>query len=202
MKKALLIVVFIATSLYCNAQKDYLEGYIVTNNYDTIHGFVKDRKSSFIPKIYKKIHFKPHKGSKKRFKPNELISYNRGGINFESIAFIEITKGFKRTFVLTTSDDDRQFLQVIIKGDLSLYHSLFVDYESGLVDFIPLLKRQNGQFMKVFNLGIFGLGRKKMAAFFQDYPDLKERIENGVIKNPEDIVQNYNNWKRNNSTSL
>ena len=39
------------------SQKDYQKGYIVSNEGDTIQGFVKDRKEGAFGKLYKKIYF-------------------------------------------------------------------------------------------------------------------------------------------------
>ena len=92
----------------------------------------------------------------------------------------------------------KSFLKLIAKGYLSYYHWEFEDSESDYIDAIGLFKRENEDSFARVSQGIFGLKKKHLAKYFKDYPDLVSKIEQGILKDPLEIVKIYNSWKEGN----
>ena len=178
-----------------SGQKDYQTGYIITNNNDTLTGKVKDRKSPPFGKLYKKIHFKRNKGFKRKYNPQQIIAYKQGDNQFESL-WIDISQNiFKQKYTSVPDFGEKSFLKVIVKGYLTYYHWEFQDYESEYIDEISLYKRMDEPYFARVTQGIFGLKKKRLAEYFQDCPELINKIENGELRNPVEIAIFYNNWK-------
>lgn len=70
-----LIFAFLILPVVSFGQKDYQNGYIITNNNDTLTGLVKDRKSPPFGKIYKKIRFKNNNVISRKYGPHQIIGY-------------------------------------------------------------------------------------------------------------------------------
>jgi hypothetical protein len=137
------------------AQKDYYQGYIVTNNADTLLGMVKDRKSSPL-KIYKKIYYQNEKGRKKKYGPNEILAYKSGNSVFHSVWY-----------------DDLQFLRVMESGRVTYYIDESIDEDRNLFE-SKILKRENENKFTTF----IGIGfRKKTMKYFADCPLLVEHLD-------------------------
>ena len=177
------------------AQDDYQEGYVVTNANDTLYGMVRDRKTGAFGKLYKKIKFKGKRG-KSRYAPKEIKSYKIGDITFESMPLISAGHFFDVEYEVSPRGDF-QFLKVVEKGYLSYYQLEYEDSDSGYVDNTAFFKKENGNILVRVNQGIFGLKRKKLAAFFIDCPELAERIRTKQIKDAMEIIHFYNDWKSN-----
>lgn len=196
-KRSNLNYIFLIIPFFIFAQKDYQTGYIVTNNNDTIVGFVKDRKQPPFGKLYKKIYFKK-KHKKKKYSPNQILAYKQGDNLFESLWFQDNTYPFQGTYSGKPNYGSKAFLKVIVKGYLTYYHWEFEDPESDYIDFIGFFKRKNEDSFARVDQGIFGLKKKSLVKYFQDCPELVSKIESGGIKNPIEIVNFYNLWKAQN----
>ncbi len=191
------MLVFLFGSPYTiNAQIDYQEGYVVTNTNDTLYGLIKDRKTGAFGKLYKKIRFKGKK-SKSKYGPKQIVSYKKGETNFETLQLIR-TGHFLADEYEVSPKGDYQFLKVVASGHVIYYQMEFEDADSGYIDTIAFFKKKVGANLVRVNQGVFGLKRRKLAAFFSDCPDLAQRIRTKRIKNAIEIVDFYNNCKSEN----
>lgn len=179
------------------AQKDFETGYIITNNKDTITGFVKDRKSFPFGKLYKKIYFK-NANSKRKYSPLQILGYRQGDREFESL-WLDISSNLiDETYISEKGLGEKQFLKVDQRGFLTLYQREITDSESDYIDQIPLFKRANENYLQRVTQGMFGLKVKKLQVYFKDCPQLLKKIENQELKTPYEIALFYNKWKAKN----
>jgi len=191
-----LVWFFLFFYFFVFAQKDFHSGYIVTNENDTIIGFIKDRKEPPFGKLYDKVVFKKGR-KKKKYGPNDIIAYRRGNDQYESLWIQDNTYPFQGKYLSSPNYGSKSFLKVIVKGYLTYYHWEFEDSESDYIDTIGFYKREDEDFFARASQGIFGLKKKSLAKYFQDYPDLVSKIEYGEIKDPVEIVRIYNLWVEN-----
>lgn len=193
-KKISIVCFFLLIHFLVSAQKDFQNGYIVTNEKDTLVGLVKDRKEPPFGRLYDKVIFKKGR-KKKKYGPNDICAYKRGNNEFESLWIEDSTYPFQGQYLSSPGTGTKCFLKVIAKGYLSYYHWEFEDLESDYIDAIGLFKRENEDSFARTSQGIFGLKKKYLAKYFKDCQDLVSKIEEGEIKDPEEIVIFYNIWK-------
>ena len=192
-KKLPLFYLFLMIPSFFFAQKDFQNGYIVTNENDTLIGLVKDRKEPPFGKLYDKVIFKKGR-KKKKYGPNDIIAYKRGYNEFESLWIQDNAYPFQGKYLSDPNYGNKEFLKVIVKGYLSYYYWEFEDSESDYIDSIGLYKREDEDSFARVSQGIFGLKKKSLAKYFIDYPDLASKIEYGELKDPVEIVRIYNLW--------
>ena len=116
--KFIFIIPLIVGSVYfCNAQKNFSEGYIINLNNDTIHGKIKDSKSTFeLNRKAIKIHFIDSSGKEESFLATKLKGYSKAGIsNYKS---------------LTDLNEGPFFAKIIIQGPLTMLVESEWDYQS------------------------------------------------------------------------
>lgn len=179
-------------------QKDYHNGYIVTNKIDTLMGRVKDRKSPPFGKLYKKVRFKDKNIIARKYRPKQIKGYKQGNNQYESI-WIEVSNSFFReTYSSIPNSGEKHFLKIIVKGYLTFYQWEYEDDESDFIWSIPLYKREDEPSLVRVTQGVFGLKKKNLAKYFHDCPTLVEKIENGELKDPVEIANYYNEWKADN----
>ena len=188
-----LFYLFLMIPSFFFAQKDFQNGYIVTNENDTLIGLVKDRKEPPFGKLYDKVIFKKGR-KKKKYGPNDIIAYKRGYNEFESLWIQDNAYPFQGKYLSDPNYGNKEFLKVIVKGYLSYYYWEFEDSESDYIDSIGLYKREDEDSFARVSQGIFGLKKKSLAKYFIDYPDLASKIEYGELKDPVEIVRIYNLW--------
>lgn len=176
-------------------QKDYQNGYIITNNNDTLMGYVKDRKSPPYGKIYKKIRFKNSNITKRKYGPHQIIGYKQGVNQFESL-WIDVSHDFfQEEYTNIPNSGKKYFLKVIVKGYLTYYQWEFKEQESDYIWEKSLYKRKDGDSLVRVTQGILGLKKKSLVVYFQDCPELVYKIENGELNDPVEIAKFYNRWK-------
>src|SRR6056297_388920 len=164
-------------------QEDYRDGYIVRANNDTLFGRVSNRRLGPFGGLHNKIKFKG-KGLKKRYAPKNLIAYKKG----DSIY---------RTLLL---GDSNQFLLVKTEVPVSHYNYYFhPDPASQLLLDTDYLQKGNGPLIRATQ-GVFGLKRKRLSSFFADCPTLVIKIKNKEFKYVFEVVDFYNEWKKNPKT--
>jgi len=174
------------------SQKHFLPGYIVTNYGDTIFGKVKDRKSGTFVKLYDKVRFKPNKGFRKRLSPNNILAYQIGDIKFITMDVRDEIIFFKRIVEEIPNSNNKQFIKIVSEGYLSWYEKEYID-DSGLSSTF-YFKRADEFEMVFVRTGLFGLNKKRLAEYFNDCPELTEKILNKNIKKPEKVFWFYNDW--------
>lgn len=188
------LIIFFGLPLESTAQKEYQEGYVITNVSDTLYGLIKDRKAGSFGKLYKKIKFRGDKGRSK-YGPNEIKAYKQGQNIFESIWLNETGYFLSQKYTSAPNSGDRQFLKVVSKGYLTYYQLEFTDGESDFIDAIDLFKKEDGNVLIRVTQGIFGLKRKSLIRFFNDCPPLIEKIQKNEVKYPAEVANFYNSWK-------
>ena len=191
---SLILLVCLMFSISTRAQKDYEQGYIITNSKDTLVGFVKDRKQPPFGKLYKKVYFK-NKHKKKKFSPNQIIEYKQGNNEYESV-WIDISSHLiNEKYTSIPDQGEKEFLKVIERGYLTYYQREFEYADNDYIDQISLFKREDDNYLVRVTQGIFGLKKESLASYFNDCPDLVNKIKNEEIKTPNEIVKFYNSCK-------
>jgi hypothetical protein len=176
------------------AQHGFESGYIVTLQHDTIKGTVKDRSTSGMENLYRKIKFYGPKGRRKKFGPDQIRAYAKGNQLFVSMWYETYQEKMVQRHFSTLGKGNQFFFRVIHSGYLSYYHLEYIDGEFDDIDFIPFYKRMDEPAMVRVTQGILGLKKKRLAEFFQDCPELLQKIENKELKDPIDIAIFYNQW--------
>lgn len=116
--KRITLLIFISIALYQNiySQNDFRKGYIITNHNDTINGLIKYRENN---SKYKICYFKLTKDEDiTNYNPSQILGYRY--LNDKVFITKEITRGNKFK--------EKVFLELLVKGSVSLYRYLDVFY--------------------------------------------------------------------------
>lgn len=106
MKFLYVLILFTLVSLFANAQPDFHKGFIVTNNGDTLQGFINYKNDI---SLSKKCEFKSSKRGKKQiYSPLQIHSFCILG---------------QKYYISKEINGDKRFLDCLVKGDLSIYIS-------------------------------------------------------------------------------
>lgn len=192
----ILLPICLLLSLSIHAQKDYEKGFVITNSNDTLVGLVKDRKQPPFGKLYKKVYFKK-KHKKKKHGPNQIIAYKQGEREFESMWIDVSSHLINEKYTSSPNRGEKEFLKVIEKGYLTYYQREFEYSDSDYIDQISLFKRADENSFVRVTQGVFGLRKKSLITYFNDCPELVEKIENNELKTAIEITRFYNSWKSN-----
>ncbi len=197
-----IIFIFLTCNSFSYANNGFEEGYIVTNDMDTIFGMIKDRKLGTFNKLYSKIIFKNAKGKKRKYGPNDILAYKIGYDEFVSKWYLEGHYFFDLNIRSNENEGEKRFFKHIMKGPLSYFYLEYVE-ENGIIDHSGYFKRENEDLMLFVRTGIFGLNRKQLVSYFKDCKSLQEKILNKTFSNPYEIVNYYNDWFwKNNKSSI
>ena len=185
-------LILILFAFIISAQGKFQPGYIVTNNNDTIYGSIRDRKDATFAKIYKKVRFRDGPVLTKRYSPEKIAGYESGERSYESF-WLDVRTDFLRTsYWSIPGAGEKMFIKVVVKDYLSYYQLEYIDHDSGIIEAIPLFKREDElQFIRVAQ-GIFGLRKNSLRDYFGDCPELIKKIDNSELKLPVEIVIFYN----------
>ena len=187
-----LCLILILSAFSLSAQKTFQPGYIVNNNNDTIYGSIRDRKDAPFAKIYNKIRFKNGKDFTKKYSPEKINGYKAGERLYESL-WLDIKADFLwSSYWSIPGVGEKRFVKVIIKDYLCFYQLEFLDPDSDKIEAIPLFKRQDENQLIRVTQGIFGLRKNSLRDYFNDCSELIERLDNGELKSPAEIVIYYN----------
>ncbi len=189
MIRLLIFGLILQLSLGGCAQREFLNGYVVLNAGDTLSGVVKDRKEGINSKLLDRVIFKGESGRKK-YRPDQLIAYHRGGSNYHSIPF---STGNDLLGVSRVKVGQRHFLQVYIDGYLSLYMDEFIDHDGPNFDGNFYLIREGELMFTQASLLFF---RKNLVPYFSDAPHLAKAIEDKDYRYKDliTLVRDYNLW--------
>jgi hypothetical protein len=189
MKRLLLIIGFLSSgisfSLTCSCQKNFIPGYLINLNGDTLHGFIDYRNSDVNPNL---ISFKTTLDkSPVLFHPTSIKSFALPNEIFES-AIISVDKASNRTGEISyyagfDLREDTVFLRTLIQGIKSLYY--YFDMFGKEHFFIKkgtefeLLVYKKYKVMKDDAIGI-AYNRKylqQLSEYFQDCPAVLSQLE-------------------------
>jgi hypothetical protein len=185
-----LILLIYSANLY--PQKKYQEGYVITNDRDTLYGFVKDRNEAPFANIYKKVRFRRNAVFTRRYGPEQISGYKSGERTYESIWLESRTQFLKTSYLSKPGNGKKIFLRADHQGYLTLYQMEWTDQESGTFEEFPLFKRENDEYFIRVTQGILGLRKNALREYFANCQDLLIMIENGALKSPEEIATFYN----------
>ncbi len=179
MKKLFLLSLFVA-SVAC-AQQNFVKGYIVQLNGDTVKGEIKVNPKKELD-LFAKVAFKEANGMQKTYKPGKIKAY-----------------GFdKNIFISAKNNDEDVFFKVLSSGVLDLYtveyevlqmnevktkHDLYVK-KKGALDFIKIKHHHY---------------KKQLAEQIADASHIvKEMEENKDFEfdHIEKVVNEYNTWAK------
>ncbi|RZS97282.1 hypothetical protein [Cecembia calidifontis] len=177
-----------------SAQKGFEPGFVVTHSFDTIPGSIKDRKEPPFAKIYPKIRFKDINSRTRRYSPKQIKSYARAEDTFENQWILSYSRLFKNEYLSQKDLGKQQFLKVKESGFLTYYQWELLDQESSTIDAIDLFKRKNEDYFIRVTQGIFGLKMNNLEKYFEDCPELREKIKNRELSQPKEIAAFYNEW--------
>ena len=129
-KKVILLLLFCLTHhLTALCQENYVQGYIVTTNGDTLRGEVDYRNWRINPR---QVHFKKTGQSASRvYMPIEIKAFHAGGDSYLS-GIVEAEKSSKSVMNIDRNPEfiietDTAFLHALVTGDKSLFHYIDTD---------------------------------------------------------------------------
>jgi hypothetical protein len=125
-KRIVLIIIGLAFFHTSYCQKNYLAGYIIKTNGDTLHGFIDYRNWNENPN--KIIFKKTLTDNLIKYTPIDIKEFRVHNETYES-AIIKVEVSPDKISELQTTDElvfktDTTFLQALIKGPKCLYYSL------------------------------------------------------------------------------
>ena len=194
-KTFLTLFLLLLTGLFhLSAQRGYEPGYVITQNLDTLHGLVKDRKEEPFAQIYKKIRFRGNGIFTKKYSPKKILGYKKGENEFES-HWIEVSTSFLTVEYLSRENlGKKHFLKVKQRGFLTYYQWEFLEYDSFVLQWVDLFKRRDEDYFVRVTQGVLGLKKKRLERYFEDCPELMEKIHNKELRRPAEIAGFYNDW--------
>jgi hypothetical protein len=192
MKLFLFLLIFIVCSpTIAKPGKDFKSGYVILLSGDTIRGHVMDRDESAFGGLLPKIKFRNEKGRRKKYKPSQLLGYQRGDDLFQRIWIYDEMKFFKQRYISKTGLGEQSFVKVVHRGSLDLYHWEYMDEDNSNIDYVPLFKKADSEEMVRVTQGILGLKRKRLAEYFAGCPDLVTAILTKQLSTAHDIINVY-----------
>ena len=186
-----LLIVFLlllVQGLY--AQGNYVPGYVILENNDTLYGKIKDR-NNFSGEIFQKIKFKQKGQRRKKYTARDILGYNNGVHNFKSLWYHEESEFLRSTYSADPRFGEKVFLIVYSEGPLSVYGKEFMD-DSSYGDSFPLFKRAKDNYYVRATQGIFGLKKKNLARYFSYCPSLVLKIQERELKRTFEVADYYN----------
>jgi len=176
-------------------RKGYEPGYIITNNNDTLYGYLKDRTSLPFGKLYNNVRVKSHeRGLTGGYSPYEINKYCINNQCFISMWYKEESFFLNFDYYALEGEGEKRFMKVIVDGYLSLYHKEYIDGEDGYVSYIPYFKREDEYVLQRATQGILGLKKKQLSLYFKDCPSLIEKMNNNEFTTSLELVNYYNQW--------
>ena len=190
--RTILLLFLIFQCAILSARGKLEPGYIITRENDTLYGLVKDRKDAPFVKIYKKVRFRGGSLFTKKYNPENISGYKAGERLYESIWIDERTDLMRTIYWSIPGTGEKRFIRVLLQDELSYYELEYLDHDSGIIDSFPLFKRMNeGHFIRVTQ-GMFGLRKNRLREYFDDCPNLIEKMETGELRTPLEIAAFYN----------
>lgn len=188
-------ILMLSISVYASSPK-WLKGYIVTLDKDTIHGILKySEYANGCSCIRFQEIFRGTMGNKLKYNSNQLLGFKRGNEVFEA----------------RQGRNHLVFMRRLANGQVKLFTYSYNVYGVGppvighftagpsftRVDrrSFYYLERQNGEATTVEHLS----SKKEMRKYFNDCPEVVQKVDNNIYKNIEQIVEDYNRCIKSNN---
>ncbi|MBX7125700.1 MAG: hypothetical protein K1X47_08415 [Cyclobacteriaceae bacterium] len=160
----------------------FLEGFVVTNDGDTIPGFIKNKNA--VPyRVLQDIKFKKDKDSKPIVYTREQLRGFHAGPN----------RYVKRVIIEESGERNPYFFEIMIDGPMRLYELHISLMGQGEMVYKILERRDNKEFFSVYGQDFRG----RLADFVRDEPSLVDLVQKGRYNrtNFETLVNDYNVMK-------
>jgi len=189
---AIVIVFFLLVATNSFAKKGFSEGYIITQDGDTLHGIVKDRDSEPFVSIYQKIRFvEKGKRGRKKYRASQIAGYKCGNREYRSVRLRETSEFFKFRYY-TDRSGELIFLRLIKDaGDLIYYEYEFMYDDNNFVDSFPLFHIPGSNEMVRVTQGILGLKKKRLSEYFSDCKELVDAVNADKLESADDVFEFY-----------
>lgn len=197
MRAFMKILIFFCLSLnavFVCGQSKYEQGFVVTNQNDTIYGSFRDRSPEPFGKIFKKVRKNGFWFFGKRYGPKDIQSYQIGSRIYESLWYDSYSNFLNVNYRSVPNYGQKVFMRLEVDGKVKLYWDEFRDPDSGYELEIPFFKKANSGEMVRVTQGVFGLKRKQLEVFFEDCPELVQKIRSRELTSPFEIAKFYNKW--------
>jgi hypothetical protein len=160
MKKVCIsVLVAISTSIF--GQLNFYEGYIITENGDTLKGEIKANPKKEVP-LYAKVMFKDNQGFSKTYKADKIKGFG----------YFNTTKQKWHNFI-SIKDDEPKFYKMAIHYPVKIFEYQFEDMQMG--EFFTAKEyyiQQNDKFVKLKSKKL-----KKQLSEYIDNTDVLNEIE-------------------------
>ncbi|MGM0581415.1 MAG: hypothetical protein ACQETL_12085 [Bacteroidota bacterium] len=190
-----LVITFLIIGVYSSSvfgQSKYQNGYVITNQNDTIYGQLRDRSPEPFGKIFNKVRMRGFWIFERRYGPNDIISYKIGDDVYESVWYDNYSKLFSVFHVSIPGRGKKVFMRLAVDGNVKLYWKEYLDPESGYEEAIPFFRKKNSEEMIRATQGILGFKKKYLANLFADCPDLVNKMKDGFFDTSEEMAEYYN----------
>lgn len=189
-----LILVLGLLSIKVSGQSKCQNGYVVTNQYDTIFGQLRDRSPEPFVKIFRKVRLRGFWIFEKRYGPKDLKAYKIGNNVYESIWYDSYTELFSIFHVSSPERGKKVFMRLAVDGKVKLYWDEYRNRNSGYTEEIPFFKKANSDEMIRVTQGILGFKKKYLRNLFSDCLELVDKMMDDIFETPEEIANFYNSF--------
>ena len=180
MKRLLLLLLMVGSFGMADAQLNFVDGYIITNENDTLYGKIKSttpaQRSSNI------TFMEDGERERLKYKPFQIKGYYIENQAYESKIY-DIDPALPYGYAV--------FMERINQGAVKVYYYWNTDKERG---FTQTFLENDGDYLVEVNPLQF---KRQMVQYFEEYPRLQNKIKTGEYKKKQlmEIVDEYNEWK-------
>jgi hypothetical protein len=212
MKNSLFILlIFTFFALQCNtyAQENFIKGFVISSNGDTLRGLINYKNWEKNPRL---VQFKiGNNDTKKSYSPNDIKGFGVNNVYYESaIVQLEVTRN--STIYLIASEAleikvDTLFLEAIIRGKKSLYayksdeirEQFYIKNGSNfdLLIYKKYLKEKDNKTIITANTSYLG----QLSMYLQDMSDLQSSLRS-VDYTLESLKKLFNNYYQRDSLKV
>jgi hypothetical protein len=194
MKRLILLITLICIAEFSFSQTDFRNGYVITNDYDTLFGIVDYRENA---RAFKSCDIKVSKDQNTiTYKPGSIVGYG-----FENDRFFQ-----SREISIKNQPLQIAFLEVIVSGHLSLYKfedTYFVEKDhDGLQQLINETKQVSVKGKDVLKKTNQHIRTITMLAF--DCVEIRARLQKIKLREQDltSLIEDYNRCKGRSSVTF
>ena len=199
----IVVLFLLVPSLNVSAQKNFIEGYIITLKKDTLKGLVDYREWNLNPTL---IHFTDAAGNKNIFRPDDIAGFFIPPKDYYISSHVSLDLSSFQTKDLMEYEepklvrDTALFLMTLVKGEASLYylndrnnreHYYVSKAGAPLVELLlkkSYIKSSEGHTETHAYVATVKLFKGQLIVLFNDCPELKEKINN-VTYSSESLIR-------------